>query len=660
MATAADSFKRAVQCFQQGRLDEAERCFRQVLRKEPRHLASLNILAVVLTSQKRYAEAEPYLQTALKLQPGSDATLYNYGIVLKALGRPEEALQRFTQALAINPNNAESWNNRGTAMHDLGDHALAIADFDRAISLDARYAAAFFNKSRSLGELKRYDEALAACDSALAIKPDFAEAWYGRGFVFSQLRRPTDAAAAYQRALAIDPQIPLLKGNLLHQKMLACDWSGVDDLTAEIESDLAAGRLSAEPFGWQGVATSQRSLQQCAQLYCASRFPANFRPPAAPRSRIREKIRVGYLSGEFRQQATSLLLVGVLEQHDRDRFEVVAIDNGWNDHSETRRRIVAAVQQVISIRDLNDPAAAAAVRDAGIDILVNLNGYFGDARNRVFARHAAPIQVNYLGFPGTMGASYMDYIIADRHVLPPSHQPFYAEKVVTLPDCYQANDRNRPIAERVFSRAECGLPDAAVAFCCFNNAYKITPGVFDRWMHILRDVEGSVLWLLEDSTEAVANLRREATARGINADRLVFAGRLPLPEHLSRHRCADLFLDTAPYGAHTTASDALWAGLPVVTRLGETFAGRVCASLLYNLNLPEMVASTWDDYVKIAVELGKHPDKRNSVKQKLADNRRTAPLFDTPRFTRHIEAAYAAMIERYDGGLSPDHIVVPA
>jgi predicted O-linked N-acetylglucosamine transferase (SPINDLY family) len=660
MATAADTFKRAVQCFQQGRLEEAERHFRQVLHKEPRHLASLNILAIILTTLKKYAEAEPHLQTALRLQPRSDATLYNYGVVLKALGRPEEALLRFTEALAINPSNAETWNNRGTVRHDLGDHALAIADFDRSISLDPRYAAAFFNKSRSLGELKRYDEALAACDKALELKPDFAEAWYGRGFVFSQLRRPNEAAAAYRQALAINYRIPLLKGNLLHQKMLACDWSETDRLIAEINTDLASGQLSAEPFGWQGVATSQRSLLQCAQLYCASRFPANFTTPAAPRPRLNGKIRIGYLSGEFRQQATSLLLVGVLEQHDRERFEIFAIDNGGDDHSETRRRIVASVHQLIGIRDVNDPDAAAAIRAAGIDILVNLNGYFGDARTRVFARRAAPIQANYLGFPGTMGAPYMDYIIADRHVLPPSHHPFYTEKVVTLPNCYQANDRNRAIAARSFSRAELGLPAEAVVFCCFNNAYKVTPEVFDAWMRILRGSEGSVLWLLEDSVEAVANLRREATARGVDADRLVFAGRLPPPEHLARHRYADLFLDTSPYGAHTTASDALWAGLPVLTRLGETFAGRVCASLLYNLNLPELVTLTREEYVEMAIDLARQPERRKAIRQKLADNRLTAPLFDTVLFARHIEAGYAAMIERHNAGLPPDHIVVPA
>lgn len=659
MAAAADIFKRAVQTFQQGRLDESERHFRQLLRKEPRHLAGLNILAIVLTTLKKYQEAEGYLQAALKINASSDATFYNYGIVLKALGRPDEALQRFTQALAINPGNAESWNNRGTVLNELGDQNAAIVDFDRALALNPNYPPAYLNKSKSLAELKRYDEALAACDKALAIKPDFAEGWFARGFVFQQLRRPDEAASAYQRALLINPRLPLLKGNLLHQKMLACDWPGADQLIVEIESDLAAGRLSAEPFGWQGVATAPPSLQLCAELYSASRYPANFSSSARPSIGTNGKIRIGYLSGEFRQQATSLLLVGVLEQHDREQFDIYAIDNGWDDGSETRQRINAAVQGVVNIRELSDPLAADAIRENRIDVLVNLNGYFGDARTRVFARRPAPIQVNYLGFPGTLGATYLDYIIADRTVIPEAHRPFYTEKVVYLPNCYQANDRNKPIATRNFSRAECGLPPEGSVFCCFNNAYKITPDIFDCWMRILNHVEGSVLWLLEDASSAAAHLRREATSRGVSADRLVFAGRMPLPEHLARHRCADLFLDTLPYGAHTTASDALWASLPVLTCRGETFAGRVCASLLNGLQMPELVTATLQDYERLAIELASDPQKLASIKQKLSDNRLRTPLFDTELFTRHIEAAFGAMVERHRAGLAPDHIVVP-
>jgi predicted O-linked N-acetylglucosamine transferase (SPINDLY family) len=659
MASATDLFRHALASFQRGQLDAAERGFRQLLRKDPKHLAALNILAIILTTSKNYGEAEKYLQAALRINATSDATFYNYGIVLKALGRPDEALERFSQALAINPGNADTWNNRGTVFNDLDDHARAVADFDRAIALNPNFAGAIVNKGKALAELKRHDEALAAYQRALALQPDVAEAWYGLGSLFHDLQRHDEAARAYARALQINPQLPYLKGILLHQKMLTCDWSDVAALIGEIESDIAAGKRSAEPFSWQGVATSQRSLQLCAEIYSRDRFPANFKSSALPRLGTGDKIRIGYLSGEFRQQATSLLMVGVLEQHDRDRFDITAIDNGWDDGSETRRRIDAAVDHVVAITELGDPQAVAAIRDNRIDVLVNLNGYFGEARTRVFARRAAPLQVNYLGFPGTLGADYMDYIIADRHVLPEAHRPFYSEKVVTLPNCYQANDRKKEISERAFTRVECGLPAAGFVFCCFNNSYKITPQIFACWMRILMQTGGSVLWLLEDSALAAANLRREAAAAGVDPQRIVFAGRLPPAEHLARHRCADLFLDTLPYNAHTTASDALWAGLPILTCLGETFAGRVAASLLHNVRLPELIASDLEEYQRLAIELATDPGKLAGVRRKLNDHRLTTPLFDTALFTRHLERAYVAMVARHKAGLAPAHIYIP-
>jgi predicted O-linked N-acetylglucosamine transferase (SPINDLY family) len=660
MASPAELFQSAFAAFQQGRLNDAERRFSKFLRKEPKHFPALNVLAIVLVALKRHAEAEPHLKAALRIDATSDATFYNYGLVLKALNRPDEALQRFTESLAINPGNAETLNNRGTVLNDLRDHPAALADFDRALALNPRYAAAFFNKSKSLAELKRYDEALAACESALALQPDLAEAWFGRGYIFGQMRMPAEAVEAYGRARQFNPDLPLLKGNLLHQRMLVCDWQGTDALIVEIEADLAAGKLAAEPFGWQGVATSERSLQRCAELTNASRFPMQAPPLRASPTGPNAKIRVGYLSGEFRQQATSLLLVGVLEQHDKSAFEIFAIDNGYDDGSDIRRRIAGAVDGIVDISTLNDPQAVDAIRAQRIDILVNLNGYFGEQRTGVFARRAAPVQVNYLGFPGTLGAGFMDYILADQHVLPPEHRQFYSEKVAWLPNCYQANDDRREISTRAFTRAEVGLPAQGFVFCCFNNAYKITPDVFDSWMRILSAVDGSVLWLLEDSAAAVANLRREAELRGIDPARLVFAARMLPAEHLARHRCADLFLDTLPYNAHTTASDALWAGLPLLTCRGETFAGRVAASLLQNLGVPELIAAKRDDYERMAIELAENPERLSSIREKLSANRLNMPAFDTRRLARDIETAFRKMAERARAGLAPAHIVFPA
>jgi predicted O-linked N-acetylglucosamine transferase (SPINDLY family) len=528
------------------------------------------------------------------------------------------------------------------------------------LALIPDFPEAWLGRGNIFFALKRCEDALAAYDRASTSDPGLAEAQLGRGNVFSMLKRHRESADAYAAVLRITPEHPFTKGLLLHQKMLCCEWTGVDALIAEIELEIRQGKLSAEPFGWQGIANSAQSLQLCAEAFSRERYPPDRRTSTPQPVTHHQRIRVGYLSGEFREQATSHLIVGLLEQHDRSRFEIYGFDNGWDDHSEIRGRISAALSKLIDIRQLSDASALAAIREHEIDILVNVNGYFGEHRMRLFAQRAAPIQVNYLGFPGTLGASYIDYIIADRHVIPENHKAFYQEKVVYLPGCYQANDRKKEIAARTRTRAEFGLPENGFVFCCFNNTYKILPEIFDRWMRILSRIEGSVLWLFSENQETIANLRQAAATRTVSPERIVFAGRLPLAEHLARHRLADLFLDTLPYNAHTTGSDALWAGLPVLTCSGDTFAGRVGASLLNAVQLPELIVTNLDAYEDAAVSLGQDPAKLAMIKRKLAEHRLTTPLFDTELFAKHIEKAYRAMYDRHKTALEPDHLDVPA
>ena len=343
----------------------------------------------------------------------------------------------------------------------------------------------------------------------------------------------------------------------------------------------------------------------------------------------------------------------------QSRFEMTAISIGPDDNSEMRQRLKHSFDHFIDATILSDEEIASRIRVTEIDILIDLKGFTQDARTNVFARRPAPIQANYIGYPGTMGAEYIDYIIADQTVIPENSKQYYLEKIVYLPTSYQVNDSKRFISDKAFTRTQLGLPPTGFVFCSFNNNYKITPRIFDCWMRILKQVESSVLWLLEDNPTAASNLRKEATTRGVNPERLIFAKRLPIAEHLARHRLADLFLDTLPYSAHTTASDALWAGLPVLTCLGETFAGRVAASLLNAIGLPELIAATPEAYEQMAIDLATHPEKLAVIKRKLAENRLTTPLFDTKLFTKHIEAAYIAMYERHQAGLAPDHISIP-
>jgi len=635
------------------RYDEALASYDKAIALKPDYAEAFSNRGNALQELGRFDEALASYDAAIALKPGYAEAFSNRGVCLEKLKHFDDALASHDRAIALKPHYAEAFSNRGGSLQNFKRFEEALASYDKAIALRPDYAEAFSNRAGSLQKLKRFDEALANYDKAAALNPDLIEAWIGSGEMLARLKRHEEAARAYARVLEIDPQRPFMKGNLLHQKMSACAWNGVGDLIAEIDRDVSSGKLSAEPFGWQGVAKSPRNLQRCAELFNAEKYPA--RAGQGPRRSLsdRGKIRIGYASGEFRDQATSHLIVGVLERHDKSRFEIVGFDNGWNDGSDIRRRIEAAVPEIIDVTRLTDEAAAAAIRDRRIDILVNLNGYFGEGRTGVFAQRPAPIQVNYLGFPGTLGAPYIDYIVADRCVIPPGDEAFYEEKVVYLPDCYQANDDRKTIAARTFSRAECGLPQHGFVFCCFNNSYKITPEVFDCWMGILKVVPGSVLWLIEDSAGAVSNLRREALARAVDPDRLVFAGRMRLADHLARHRLADLFLDTLPYNAHTTASDALWAGLPVLTQMGGTFPGRVAASLLQAIGLAELIAPTQDAYRELAIALASDPQRLAAIKDTLARNRLAKPLFDTQRLTRHVEAAYTTMWDIYQRGEGP-------
>lgn len=570
----------------------------------------------------------------------------------------EADLTTLEHAVAVNARSARAHTRLGNGYRMLKKFDRAIASYDAAIALQPDHAAAHVGRGAVLLKQKRYAESLAALLRATSLDTDSADAWAGLGRVLGKLAQHGAAANAYRKAIATDPDTPFIKSRLLQHKMLACDWTDIDGLIADITADLDAGKPSARPFIWQAVATSAQSLHRCAKIYGGGVSDA---PVAASWQRkAGDRIRIGYVSGELRDHSISYLRAGVFEAHDKRRFEVIAFDNGWDDGGVTRQRIDQAVNRIIDISRLSDVEAAAAIAREQIDVLIDLNGFNGLNRLGVLALRPAPVAATLPGYPGTLGADYIDYILSDATVLPLAHMPFYAEKAVHLPDSYQPNDQGKAIADRHFSRAEVGLPDDTFIFCCFNANYKILPQMFDVWMRVLHAVKDSVLWLLADNDEATANLRREADARGIDPARLIFASRMPLADHLARHSFADLFLDTLPCNAHATASDALWAGLPLLTCIGETFSGRVAASVLKAVGLPELICGSMADYEAAAIRLASAPDELAQLKARLADNRLTTPLFDTVRYTRHLEAAYVAMHERHLAGLPPAPIAIAA
>jgi predicted O-linked N-acetylglucosamine transferase (SPINDLY family) len=441
--------------------------------------------------------------------------------------------------------------------------------------------------------------------------------------------------------------------------MHLCEWHEFDAAYADITASVRNGK-TVSPFILVAVPSAPADQLQSAQQWVRLHGLSNRDPIWRGEQYSHDRVRIAYLSADFHEHPTSQLIAGVIEHHDRSRFEVTAISVGPNDGSAMRKRIEAAFECFIDARSQGDREIGDMIRAMEVDILVDLKGFTQGARTGIFASRPAPLQVNYLGFPGTIGGSFMDYIIADRHVILEHEFDCYVEKVACMPHSYQANDNRRSLPDHVPSRISHGLPEDAFVFCCFNDNYKITPDVFSSWMRILKAVDNSVLWLFEENAEAASNLRREAQAKGIASNRLVFARFLPNAEHLARQRCADLFLDTLPYNAHTTASDALWAGLPLLSRVGETFAARVGASLLNAVDLPELAVSTPMQYEKLAIELATNKPRLDAMKAQLVRNRSTAALFDTAQYTRHIEAAYATMNERQRSGLPPDHIRIPA
>ena len=607
---------------------------------------------------KRHDEAIAAYDSALALNSDSEGAWLGRGNVSSELRRFDDALAAYERTLALKPDSDKAWLGRGNVFSDLRRYQEAFAAYDKALSLRPGLAGAWLGRGNAFSDLKHYDEALAAYGKALDTEPDLAEAWLGRGNAFSDLKRFDEALEDFDKALILKPELTDAEAARLYAKMNLCNWKNLNVECERLTASETTKLKGTTPFLFLGISNSSRDLLKYAELWTERKFPAVTEPTWRGAKYEHDKIRVAYVSSDFRQHAIGFLAVGMIEAHDKSLFEISAISTWPGDGSETRKRFERSFDTFIDASALSDKDVALWVKEKEIDLLVDLNGHTAGSRIGIFAHRPAPIQVNYLGYPGTSGANYVDYIVADRQVIPSSEMEFYSEKIAFLPHCYQANDRKRLVGDRKFSRAEAGLPETAFVFCCFNNNYKILPDIFDSWMAILGQVEGSVLWLLEDNARAAENLRKEAAARGVDPKRIVFAKRAPLADHLARHRLADLFLDTLPYNAHTTASDALWAGLPVLTRTGETFAGRVATSLLNAIGLPELVTRTREEYENLAIELAGQPDRLASIKEKLAGNRLTTPLFDTQLFTRHIESSYKAMYERYQACLPPDHLRV--
>ncbi|HEY8193579.1 MAG TPA: tetratricopeptide repeat protein [Hyphomicrobium sp.] len=644
---------------QAGKAREALGYCRQAIAIDPAHQGARKLERQILaTSSTNDAEAALVAQAA---NPSDLArSLDELGTFLRTQWRFEEAIDVYSRAALADPACADPMFNMALAFESLGRKDEAMAAYQAGLAIDPERAEAYINVGNLLRGMNLPDGAIQAFEQAIKLDPALANAHYNLAVTLKQCERFGEASAAFVKSMEHAPDSIINRFEHVNVRRILCDWDGLDEEERNCLDLFRARTTRIAPFQLISAPSTRAD-----QLDANRRHATTFAVPDSLRFKthrnrlgIGQRIRIGFLSSDFFTHATAMLLVEVLEKMDRSRFELFGYCFSPDDGTKLRRRIVASFDRYVPIGNMTDRIAAGAIHDDAIDILVDLKGYTRDGRPEILAYRPAPIQVNYLGYPGTMGADCIDYILADAIVAPFEHQAAYSERIVHLPNCYQPNDRQRQISEKPVTRAEFGLPDDAFVFCSFNSSYKLNATMFDVWMPLLKSVPGSVLWLLVPASACHENLRREAAKRGVDPDRLVFASRRPIAEHLARHRLADLFLDALPCNAHTTTSDALWTGLPVLTAVGETFSGRVAASLLTGMGMPELITRSLEEYAQVALTLAQDKDKLAQIRAKLVRQRETAPLFDTARYTRNLERSFEMMLDVAKSGEAPRSFAV--
>jgi protein O-GlcNAc transferase len=635
-----------------GRAEEALDSFRACAAAAPNRAEPHAQAGAMLSALGRHEEALAAHAAALARDPGHGAAARGRARALAALDRLTDALAAYDEILARDGTDTDALHAQALILLRLRRVSDVVHTCDRALAHDPDHGPSLIAKGNALRDLRRHAEALRCFDAAITRTPGDAVARYGRANTLFEMRRYDEAADGYGEVARLDPGFDFIAGTELFARLLVGDWSSAAEGLDQIAAGLRDGRPVVLPFAALSMLDAPELHRRCAETYAARRL----RPAATPAPRLAHddgRIRVGYFSSDYHAHATTSLIAQLFEVHDRVDFEISVFSYGPPASDAARARIRQAADRFHDVSALSDEEVAALSNRLGLDIAVDLKGYTTESRLGMFALRCAPVQMSYLGYPGTLAMPGMDYVVADAIVVPPGSDAHFTERIIRLPGSYQVNDRNRPTGRRAWSRSELGLPDDAVVFACFNNCFKILPETFDGWMRILAAVDGGVLWLLADSPRAVSNLRDAARARGIDPDRIIFAPRMNPDDHIARHRCADLFLDTLPYNAHTTASDALWAGLPVLTRAGRSFAARVAASLLHAVGLPELVTDDQATYEARAIALARDPAARAALRARLAANRDNAPLFDAPRFARGLETAYRTVHARHRQGLPP-------
>lgn len=682
--STTELFAQGLQHHKLNEVAQAQAFYEQILQIDPAHADALHHLGLILHHGGNNAQALALIQKAIAIQP-TFAIYNNVANILKTEGRIAEAIENFHKAIALKPDYAEAYNNLGVLYKDQKNSDRAIAHFQKAIALNPDFAGAYLNLGTALKEGNNLEASVACYQKAIAIQPDYAEAYNGLasslnkqhkiaeaiaiyqkaialnpkspetlnnlGNIFSKQKNLSAAIACYEKALALNPQNAEALGGLFHSRQHCCDWTDFHSNQQRVVKAILAGQEGFKPLSFLAVSDSGQAQKQCAFTFAKKNYPAA--KPKQAKTYQHSKIRIAYVSGDLREHAVAILMTELFELHDKNRFEVFAISLQPETSSSLGQRVKNAFPHFIDVTAKSDVEVAQLIESLEIDIAVDLMGFTANSRTAIFAYRPAPIQINYLGYPGTMGVDYIDYIVADEYLIPADLQKHYCEKIIYLPDCFQVNDSKRFVPSKIPTRSELGLPATGFVFCAFNGSYKFTPPFFDAWMSILTAVPDSVLWLFADNPMVEENLRREAINRGVAVERLIFSKKVVYQLYLAQYPLADLFLDTLPFNGGTTVSDALWMGLPVLTYSGEAFAARMAGSLLNALGLPELITSNLLDYANKAIQLATTPTLLAEIRAKLAEHKKTYPLFNPSVFCKHLESAYTTLWERHQRGEPP-------
>jgi len=619
-----NEFKKAVDLYEIGKISDAKQICTNIYKKNPKHFDNLRLLNFIYFKEKKFSKALSFINEAIK----------------------------------INPNFAETYNVQGNTLNELKQLNQAIISYDKAIKINPNFSNAYYNKGLVLHELKNTNLAIENYKEAIKINPNFFQAYNNMGFAFHQLKRFDESLKSYEKAFAINPNSNFLLGKIIHSKNFLCEWKSHKENLKNLTDQLENNKASCLPFATLSLFDSPRLQKKAAELWIQETFPKNNIPKKIKKYKSNKKIKLGYYSADYHNHATSFLIAELMELHNKSKFELFGFSFGPNKQDEMRKRVSSSFDQFIDVRFKSDYEIVELSRKLEIDIAVDLKGITTDSRFGIFLKRCAPIQINFLGYPGTLGTSTIDYILADKILISKKNQKNFFEKIIYMPNSYQPNDTKKKISKKNFTRKEMGLPKNSFVFCCFNQNYKITPDVYDIWMKLLKKIDGSVLWLMKNSEKVTENLKKEAIKRNIKSNRIIFAEKMPLAEHLARHKLADLFIDTFPYNAHTTCSDALWSGLPVITRMGESFASRVGASLLSAIELKELITKSEKEYEKLAIKLATNPKLLNKIKNKLKKNKVLKPLFNTKLYTSNIELAYTKIYNNYYSNLPIKNIEI--